>query len=262
MVVVKQPAKVDSNTTIIRPYVPEKITLGLGVAHGLFLAAFLICAKTAIEFADPAPTLAFYGVYHRDPWNQLIHFFGVPLILWSMLVFAAHLPLSNSVTVPAVFGLLCRRAHHVSWATLFLLLYTALYVRIDMVGAMLYTPIMLYMYRTAVEWTANDQARQAASTKESWLGTQQVAKNALWMHALGWYLQVHLGHKILEGAQPATLANMGAALTTAPLFAFYEGIWWLGFRTDLQNRVLGLVAEYTDELCRQGATMRVCETLS
>lgn len=250
--------KLDSSR--ILPSVPDTIPLGLGVTHALFLAAFGICAKTAIEFTDPAPTLAFYGVYHRDPWNQLIHFFGVPLILWSMLVFAAHLPLTNAVTIPSIPAGCCR-AHHVSWATLFLILYTALYFRIDVVGALMYTPIMLYMYATAIEWTANDQAKKKENGDDSWLGTKQVAKQALWMHLLGWYLQIHLGHKILEGAQPATLANMGAALTTAPLFAFYEGIWWLGFRTELQQRVGELVATYTQELCSQGATMRVCESL-
>jgi len=35
--------------------------------------------------------LAFYGSYHRNKWNQIIHFFFVPLILWSFAVWIAGL---------------------------------------------------------------------------------------------------------------------------------------------------------------------------
>ena len=34
--------------------------------------------------------LAFYGAYHNNKWNQLIHFFFVPSILWTVLVWLAY----------------------------------------------------------------------------------------------------------------------------------------------------------------------------
>ena len=39
--------------------------------------------------------LVFYGQYHNNKWNQLIHFFFVPLILWS-----AHVLMSNLLVLP------------------------------------------------------------------------------------------------------------------------------------------------------------------
>ena len=36
------------------------------------------------------PQLGFYGSYHSKKGNQLIHFFFVPLILWSVLVWLAY----------------------------------------------------------------------------------------------------------------------------------------------------------------------------
>lgn len=179
--------------------------------------------------------------------NQAIHFVGVPMILWSLMVLAAYVPLSTSKR-HRISELGFVASHVPTWATLIVLLYAIFYLRIDVAGALLYLPVLLFMYKTSVEWTA----KYNQSTCRRW---------ALFLHILGWYLQIHPGHKILEGAQPAGVANLGAALTTAPLFAFYEVVWFIGFRKELQYRVLQLVEVYTQELCDVGSTMRVCETL-
>ena len=34
--------------------------------------------------------LAFYGAYHHNKWNQLIHLIFVPAIMWSAFVWAAY----------------------------------------------------------------------------------------------------------------------------------------------------------------------------
>ena len=34
--------------------------------------------------------LTFYGQYHSNKWNQLIHFFCVPTIMWSIMVWLAY----------------------------------------------------------------------------------------------------------------------------------------------------------------------------
>lgn len=53
---------------------------------------------------------------------------------------------------------------------------------------------------------------------------------------------------------------MGGALTSAPLFAFYEGLWLLGINGELQVKILELVDVYTRELCESGeVVMRACE---
>jgi len=53
---------------------------------------------------------------------------------------------------------------------------------------------------------------------------------------------------------------VGGALTSAPLFAFYEGLWYLGIHKGLQDATIELVGEYTRDLCKGGdVVMRVCE---
>jgi 2-hydroxy fatty acid dioxygenase len=244
------------------------------MGHVFFSIIFAVSVRSALAFDGPEPALAFYGVYHRNPWNQAIHFIGVPMILWSLLVLAAHVPLltmgssrtkQSSFLVDDSGGSWCALPRYPpTWATLIVLLYVAFYLRIDVVGALLYLPILLFMYKTAVEWTARSSALQqdtGTNKNSSTKTTRRLVQWAIVVHVLGWYLQIHPGHMILEGAQPAGVANLGAALTTAPLFAFYEAVWYLGFRKELQQRVLDLVAVYTQELCEEGSTMRVCETL-
>jgi hypothetical protein len=140
------------------------------------------------------------------------------------------------------------------------------------------------MYVTSVHWSQDDLQQQqqqqlirkkmkddsinAPSSTETttsyksltyhWYGTGKVLFYAFIVHVVSWYVQIHLGHGILEGATPASLVNLGAALTSAPLFAFYEMIWYLGYRQTLQQQVLQQVSIYTEQLCTAGANLRVC----
>ena len=66
---------------------------------------------------------------------------------------------------------------------------------------------------------------------------------------------------MLEGSQPALVQSLGGALTSAPLFAFYEGVWALGVRRDMQQDVLTRVHDMRRDLCAQGVQMRKCPTM-
>lgn len=238
----------------------KKASASFLVAQAVTALLVALIVKAALSFEDASSALAFYGVYHREPWNQFIHFIGVPLILWTIFIMTAHLPLpflgQYAITIPFT------PTHALTWATLVTAGYIVFYLMIDTVGGLLYAPVLLAMYRSAVNLTANDQA--LASKKQddnNWTGTGRLLKYALWLHVLAWYVQIHPGHAVIEGAKPAVLDSFGGALTSAPLFAFYEGVWLLGINKGLQERTNALVAEYTAELCAAGATMRVCANL-
>lgn len=51
---------------------------------------------------DLLEQLAFYGSYHRNRWNQLIHFVFVPLIVWSAAVWACYTGPLVGVDLPAL----------------------------------------------------------------------------------------------------------------------------------------------------------------
>ncbi|KAL7576104.1 hypothetical protein ACA910_000883 [Epithemia clementina (nom. ined.)] len=252
-----------NHSKTILPAFPEKPTLGFLAAHFVSFLLLAICVKSCFGFgANVETALAFYGTYHRDPFNQLIHFVGVPVILWTLLVATASLVLPGSLIlkIPGI------APHYFSMATLWALLYATFYPCVDLVGAILFSPLLYMFYATAVQWTASDQAIAAAARESkdkapSWMGTGKLLRLSCLFHFLSWYVQIHPGHRILEGASPAALANLGGALVAAPLFAFYEGVWFVGLRQGLHARIQELIAEYTANLCSQGAAMRVCESL-
>ncbi len=65
-------------------------------------AAARTVPHTHIHTCARADQLTFYGSYHANPWNQLIHFIFVPTILWTVLVWLAALgPISHSLDTSA-----------------------------------------------------------------------------------------------------------------------------------------------------------------
>lgn len=204
--------------------------------------------------------MAFYGSYHQNGWNQLIHFFGVPAILYSAIVFGCHLTIP-AVKLPGVLFLLPK--HDFSMGTFWTLFYVTYYLTIDPIGGTLFGAVLVGMYATGVNWYLEDQKKAGkGNPTPSWTGTGAVLKWALWVQLASWYSQIHPGHAVLEGAKPALLDSLGGSFSSAPLFAFYDGVWFLGFRTELRDRVQGLVLEHTKELCQTtGAAMRVCQSL-
>ena len=242
----------------------QRVTPSFLFAQTVAAALLVVVILAARKFRNIEDALGFYGVYHREPLNQLIHFFGVPGIIWSAMIFLAHLPLPllGSIVKISIPG---APSHNITWATLMMLFYTIFYVWIDSFGGVLYVPVVYGMYMTSVSWTHHDQEHQRRKTllkhPVRWTGTGKTLKLAAMIHLVSWYVQIHPGHAILEGAKPALLDSLGGALTSAPLFAFYEGLWFLGINRDLQARTLALVAENTARLCAQGATMRACSNL-
>jgi uncharacterized membrane protein YGL010W len=231
----------------------KSTSISLLVAHftcGVITA--IIVSSFFGMFENVSQALAFYGVYHRYGWNQVIHFFGVPGIFWSLFIFMVH------VKLPVVGD----------YAVVLSIAYTLFYISIDPIGGILYAPIIYFMYVTAIQLYKLDQKVAAADinveqTSPCWYGTTKILKFSALVHFLSWFLQIQLGHGIIEGAQPASLESLGGALTVAPLFAFYEGLWLLGINQGLQESTQVLVDQYTNEICAAGKiAMKACQNIS
>lgn len=285
------PSSLSSQRIII---LQSNITIAIAIAmptskslllsHTIALFILKIAYNGAKNFSNITDALAFYGVYHRDPINQIIHFFGVPCIIWSLLVFFSHLnlpgPLFNRssffVNIPFV------PTHKINYGTVLSFGYIVFYIKLDKFGGILYAPFAYLMYVTAVSTQIKDQVKAreqihkkkhddintsaSASTinftKTPWTGTGRALKLAGVIHFLGWYVQIHPGHGIYEGAKPAVMQSVGGALTSAPLFAYYEGLWFLGLNKELQEETKLLVDVYTKKLCDEGVAMRACDGVS
>lgn len=151
--------------------------------------------------------LASYGRFHRDARNRLTHYFGVPAIIYSVLIaLALHAEAVAGATLPLDRILVALAA--------------AGYIALDL-GLGCALTVALALLAVAAEATAS-------------LGPVPALTIAATVFVLGWALQL-LGHR-LEGNRPALLTNL-AQILVAPLFLTAELGFALGLRRDLREDV-------------------------
>jgi uncharacterized membrane protein YGL010W len=188
--------------------------------------------------------LTFYGSYHSNKWNQLIHFFFVPAIFWSAGVWLA----SSGPLVSVPLGLRAAAATLPSWlssglqfnvAFFIVVAYCLYYLTLEPVAGLSWSVLVgLPLWLTATAFQ------------------QQVHKAGLWalgIHVFSWYMQIHPGHAILEGRKPALLDSLVQAFTLAPLFVWFELLFLLGYRPQLFAELQKRVAAETSKLKKKGA---------
>jgi uncharacterized membrane protein YGL010W len=221
------------------------------LAHLAFAGLHAAIGYNMYTHTDMARELAFYGAYHQNWVNQAIHFVCVPLIMLSAMVWAAYLPLP----LPAVAG------HRLTWALLMTAMYVVYYIIVDGgVGAFLFSAVLAAAYASIVSRVRSE----AAATHKKSDGDVAATKWPLWKlaivaHVFAWYMQIHPGHAVFEQVKPALLDSLAQSFTTAPLFAFMEGVWALGFDAANHANVKTLVAAQRTLMCSQsGGSYSFC----
>jgi uncharacterized membrane protein YGL010W len=145
-----------------------------------------------------------YGAYHRDPRNKLTHFFGVPLVTFSLFLFFGWFRFVHPEVLP------------ITAATLFYLAVCVYYFRLDWAIALIQLPFTLTLL-IAADWVARQSLALSSSVFLATFG-------------LGWIIQL-VGHAI-EGRRPALADNI-LQIFNAPLFLAVEALALAGFRKDL-----------------------------
>lgn len=82
-------------------------------------------------------------------------------------------------------------------------------------------------------WAAANAFRQAVPVAWAW---------ATAAHVLSWVMQVHFGHNLAEKRRPALLDSFFQSLVLAPLFVWFEVLFFVGYRPALQREVQGRAA--------------------
>lgn len=157
-----------------------------------------------------------YAAYHRDPRNKLTHFFGVPLVVFSIFVPLGWFRLVQAPDVP------------VSGATVFCLGVFLYYLCLDWAVALWQAPFSLAILGVA------DRVSVLP------FGTSFAVFAAAF--CAGWAIQL-FGH-VLEGRRPA-LADNFLQIFNAPLFLTAEVLTHYGYRPDLRTAAVGLAEPVT-----------------
>lgn len=73
--------------------------------------------------------------------------------------------------------------------------------------------------------------------------TNEALVHFLLSQIIGWGLQVVVGHNIVEKRKPALLDSLWDSVVMAPLFTFYEVLFWCGLKQDLHRDLMKQVCE-------------------
>jgi uncharacterized membrane protein YGL010W len=151
--------------------------------------------------------MAVYTAYHRNPWNRLTHFVGVPAIIFSILIPLAwlRLPLGGI---------------EITGAALFVAAVLVYYYLLDVPLAIAMTAFIVPVVYGA-EWVA----------RMSW---QTGLAVFLATFIGGWVLQL-VGH-VFEGRRPALADNL-FQIFVAPIFLVAETAFALGLRRGTRETV-------------------------
>ena len=157
----------------------------------------------------------------------------MPVIAWSVLVFATYsgrvLPLDLQPLVGELLtlpGLEWSSGEFLeaNLAFCITLLYAVYYTWLDVRGGLSWT-----FFVGAPVFLLACLFRESSGTG-AW-------RPALAAHVLGWYMQLHPGHKIFEKRKPALLDGLVQSFATAPLFVWFEVIFFFGLRTPLKQEM-------------------------
>lgn len=158
--------------------------------------------------------LIFYGSYHSDAINKLIHAVCVPLLLWTGMAMLAPLEVTT-VTISSV-------TLDVTAAYLATLVYIVYYIYLFPAVGLITLPILSGMAYGAHEYWNSD-----CENKMLWLvGT----------HVVSWIAQF-VGHGKFEGRRPALMDSLVQAFLTAPFFVFFEYLFFFGLFQDLHHQI-------------------------
>lgn len=150
--------------------------------------------------------MSFYLRYHRNPWNRLSHFVGVPVI-----IFALFIPL-GWLRVP-VGGI------EVTGAEIFMLVVLVYYFMLDIALA-----LALLAFNGCLLYAADQVSQMPLGVSALWFAVAFIG---------GWLLQL-VGH-VFEGKKPALTDNF-FQIFIAPVFLMAEVFFALGLKKDVEKR--------------------------
>ncbi|TMG94143.1 MAG: DUF962 domain-containing protein [Betaproteobacteria bacterium] len=148
--------------------------------------------------------MAVYAAYHRNRWNRLTHFIGVPAIIFAILIPMSWVSFGEGVTL----------------AHLFLGAVLAYYFLLD-VPLALATAVAV----GALFYPAKLAAGTGVASGWIWFGVFFVG---------GWIFQL-VGH-VFEGRKPALADNL-FQIFIAPVFLVAEGFFALGLKRDVLKKI-------------------------
>ncbi|OTG77555.1 hypothetical protein B9T23_06780 [Acinetobacter terrae] len=152
--------------------------------------------------------LSQYAAYHLDHKNILTHFVGIPLIVFAILCLTARAGLMLS-------------GMELTLALVIIVVTSIYYFSLDRIFALIMLIVLMAAYPLALKIAHLELA--------AWLSL------SIGIFVVGWVFQF-VGH-FFEKKKPAFMDDI-IGLAIGPLFVLAEMVFMLGFRKDLEGRIL------------------------
>lgn len=152
--------------------------------------------------------LSQYAAYHLDHKNILTHFVGIPLIVFAILCLTARAGLMLS-------------GMELTLALVIIVVTSLYYFSLDRIFALIMLIVLVAAYPLALKIAHMELA--------AWLSL------SIGIFVVGWVFQF-VGH-FYEKKKPAFMDDI-IGLAIGPLFVLAEMVFMLGFRKDLEQRML------------------------
>ena len=144
---------------------------------------------------------AMYTAYHRDHRNVLTHVFGVPMIVFAIILFARGLPFDMAPITVILFSIFYIRMQVLAGAL----------TAVGLIVGLLLSGLIADLGAVAL-WTA---------FAVFFVG--------------GWIIQL-VGHSVYEGRRPALTDNL-LQIFVAPMFLVFEALFASGRMQDLRDEI-------------------------
>lgn len=181
--------------------------------------------------------LVFYGSYHANPINQLIHFIFVPALWWTAAVWLCYTPQAFALDLSAHLPACCAKLaqQYLQFNSSFFLAagYSLYYLLLEPFAGITWAGMVALPLWGLANWF-----RLSVPTAWAW---------ALGLHLFSWFAQIVFGHQMAEHRRPALLDSFFQSLVLAPLFVWFELLFLLGYRRRLHAEVSAEVQAAIEE---------------
>ncbi|KAF8076093.1 hypothetical protein FPV67DRAFT_1573106 [Lyophyllum atratum] len=188
------------------------------------------------QLFDVNSQLTFYGAYHSNRVNILVHIICVPILLWTFQVLASALPVPSFI--PEVHYTINEYLRfELNLAAIHAGLYLAYYFVLEPVAAVCGSRFILpYPIHPNLQLLYAPQLLLSLLTATAYAtGPGHITKAAL-LHVASWIAQF-LGHGLAEKRAPALLDNLVGAVVLAPFFVHLEILFALGYRPEMHRHI-------------------------
>ncbi|KAL7702029.1 2-hydroxy-palmitic acid dioxygenase Mpo1-like [Lotmaria passim] len=153
-------------------------------------------------------SFVFYGSYHHNWMNQMVHVIFVPAIFTTSMSFIAHIPITDKINLSHIVAAF----------------YAISFLKMEPVAGALYAPVVGAM---------------------EYLGSRVLINYfpaSLALNLFGWAAQI-ISHKWLEHRQPAFTEDPFQAIHAAVFFVWLELLFFLGYRPSEKEELEKLVQQ-------------------